>query len=242
MKNIRVIAYIFMLSTFGCGSETDPVLIEQLFFECYNPNSFGTISPNRIDGIPKTCKRATSVDEFEAASSQNWQVTNASTRSYAITNGKYVLESKNTTSWYVAHANSNKVLADAENYELTASIMLTKSSSSTSVMSFFWGDKQNLEDLYEIAITRDGKYMIRKLVASKFQTPIVNLKTSSNLKVGQFNTITIRLYLGVSYIFINNALTEVIQTKTLAGKSFGFSVGAMSEAQIDWVSVTSINL
>jgi hypothetical protein len=233
---IQLIVLLFMTS---CSQEENPFLIENVFFPCYDEKKFGSLKPDDKNGFPINCLPLLADEQFNK-SKTDWTILNNTNVTYSLSGGFYTMISKNNTNWYngIFYTGIEKTT----NYEIETSVKLSKSNNINSTASIYWGETKDLDDVIEFGFTNDGRYYVRKIINKLFQPPIISLKTSFLVKKNDFNKITIRLYKGVHFIFINDTLAETIKNIAITGKRFGFSVPALSEINIDWVSLKILDL
>lgn len=235
---MRIIICLILLafSLYSC-EEDKPELADFLFFECYDPSTFGPLRPEKYDGLPGGCMKVLYAEDF-ADNTQKWYEESNSQRKIKVTNGVYDFNNPSNINYHLYFKFSD--LEKLSQYQLDVDLKIL--SGTTNNCSLNWGGNGGWENTFRFGFDKSSKYTIAINKAQATPAPLVPLTYSALIDVNNFNKLTVRFYKGTHYLFINKTLVFRTDKIIPYGKEAGFRVGAISTCQFDNFTITSFGL
>ena len=232
---MRFIIALFGLVTFGaCASETNPVFLENLFFECGEEGA--VIDPTKPVAFPADCKSELFRDDF-SQNNDNWPTINEPDLVATIVDGRYRLSAIGNKSWYLMRV--REALIGLANFDIEVDLQF-KSGASTLLHGITWGGNGGLDNLYQIRLSATQQYVVEEMRNSEIVRTILPESTASAINSSSTNRIRIRYYEGVSYFFINDTFLGEADGLVPFGPEVGFNFRVDSTIEIDNVVIYGI--
>lgn len=235
--NYLVLFLLALLVCSSCGREENAELVDAVISNCYDEGAFGPVIPERIDGLPQTCMTNFFTDLFDD-DDRGWREINDNDREYRITGGRFRLESKSDNNWYTGIGAAD--LDDTGNYQISAWIRFDEMRSNSSYASLYYAEEGALDYAIEISINKARSVQVRELIDKRYQPAKYGPVFSNTVLTDDYNKLTVRVYKGIHYFFVNNVFITSVQGLRGEDGSVGFSVPSRSEISIDAVQMLTI--
>ena len=168
------------------------------------------------------------IDEF-SDNSKNWGLGSNDKVRGEITGGVFIFESKDAGT---AFFTSKTVNIDTDkDFEIEASIKIIKGKQSALMQ---WGGSSG-NDLFFYGFNQDSTAF-----TGNWTVGLVSGQSSDEVKVDDFNKLTIRKIGEFYHIYINETYFDILEFETFFGNTFAFYVGPETEMHIDYLRISEL--
>jgi hypothetical protein len=174
-------------------------------------------------------------DDF-SDNKNNWQPTNAATFTTALSNGKFIVDVRDSTS-----VTSTRTVYYKLDKDFTYSLSLMHTSG---VMNYGYGlvfDYTDTKNYYGFQISGDGYYRFYNL-RNNTSTNLIPWTKTSSLKTGNYadNSISLKKQGSSVYLYINGQYINSASINTLTSQKIGFVVARPQRIEFDNMKLTGV--
>lgn len=235
MQHLCLVLLLGAVALTSCNVDENPLPVQNLFFGCYDPDSFGELNPNRADGLPESCAVELLADDF-TDSNLDWYVGTQTNSRFTILRGQYNGSTQDVNFWATLPEDSQ--LDQNQDYEVRLDLRFESTGNnelSNGGLIFGTGYNGIRGEAFAFTIQRSGRFRVERVVDSELQTPIIGYTQTSaiSLQSGAVNQLLVRQWAGRFYFFINDELVAESVSIPTNGFRTGARVGSFSNVTFD---------
>lgn len=230
MKNSYYLFLLSLIVLFASCDDDDGLIFQEIEPTCYDPAVFGTPNPAEFNGVPENCQ-TNSVSEDFSDNRFGWftVIDNNLNVFFEIVNGSFRL-STNEVNYHIWAPDFGEL---GRNFELEADFKFVSDNDANNYVGLSFGLIQGSPFLgsYFFLIRADQQFSIGK-VENYNEANDPNFETFPAI-LDEQNRLTVRLWEGILYFFINSELAATIQDVELAGTRSGIRLTGSTNVEVD---------
>lgn len=238
MKSFTYLLSLILVLFSSCEKEVNALAIESLFFDCYDPERFGPLSPDNYAGLPTSCKSEVLIEHFDN-NDRDWYERSDNNYLFEVKGSHYDLRNEHSEDNF--YINYRSLLDHAQDFELEVDIRYLSAQYATSA-SLNWGGLDGFENLFFFGLLPDQRFVIGWRKDNQQATHLIPPTPSTIIKNNAFNTLSIRYFRGIHYFFINEKFVAQLDNIQHFGNEMGFRVPRRSHILLDNLMIRSLQL
>lgn len=224
--------YLIYLLIFSCTKETNPELINQTFFICFDKEKDPPLNPENINGLPDKCTNIFYFEEFKNDKS-GWYRSNDSDKKFISSGGYYQMLNNTMLNYYIRFGLDRDVFGG--NFDFTC-VVRKVNGTIGEYLSVIWGAKD--WRYLEFGIDHVSRYYIKENISQSSGTKMISSGSfSPAVNTNDWYKLTIRRLEGNYFFFANDTLIAKLPSVLHFGSDIGFFVPEGNEFSVDKIEI-----